>query len=352
MALSPLIGHDALRQRLGDAIRRGTMPGSLLLHGRRGVGKQRLALWLAQALLCSGDHIPCGTCQGCRYGTDLTHPDLYWFFPVPRADIADSSPAEALAHMRGAMRDRAQAGGLWAPGSGSDGIFIEMIRALVRTASSSPAMAKRKVMILGDADRMIAQEGADQAANALLKLLEEPLPDTIVILTTSEPGALLPTIKSRVVSVRVAPLLPGEVREWAEQDVVRSAIGRVDEGVLDRASGAPGRLMAGTSHDTAAAHAAGWLKALRGDAADRLVAVLSEKPAGARGGFSDALDALEGLLHARLRPAVDSGSPTAVPLARAQDAIDAARERAGHNVNPALITADLLRDLHQLGVNG
>lgn len=352
MPLSPLIGHDALRHRLGDAVTRGTMPGSLLLHGRRGVGKQRLALWLAQALLCSGEAKPCGTCQGCRYSTELTHPDLYWFFPVPRADIADSSPEESLAHMRGVMRDRAQAGGLWAPGSGSDGIFIEMVRALVRAAASSPAMGRRKIMILGDADRMIAQEGADQAANALLKLLEEPLPDTTMILTTSEPGALLPTIRSRVVSVRVAPLTPGEVREWAARDDVRAVVGRVDDSVLERASGAPGALLGGTSHDTAAAHASGWLKALRGDATDRFVAVLSEKPAGARGGFSDALDALEGILHARLRPAVESGSGSAVPLARAQDAIDAARERAGHNVNPALITADLLRDLHTLGING
>ena len=352
MPLSALVGHDALRQRLGDAVSRGTMPASLLLHGRRGVGKQRLALWLAQALLCAGAPAPCGNCQGCRYSADLTHPDLYWFFPVPRADIADSSPEEALAHMRGAMRDRALAGGLWAAGSGSDGIFVEMIRALVRTAASSPAMAQRKVMILGDADRMIAQEGADQAANALLKLLEEPLPDTTLILTTSEPGALLPTIRSRVVSVRVAPVTPAELRHWASMEDVRARVGRVDDVVLERASGEPGALLAGNAHETAAAHAADWLKALRGDASDRFVAVLSEKPAGARGAFSDALDALEGLLHARLRPAVETGSPTAVPLTRAQDAIDAARERAGHNVNPALITADLLRDLHLLGVNG
>ncbi len=352
MPLSALIGHAALRHRLGDAVVRGTLPGSLLLHGRRGVGKQRLALWLAQMQLCSADQQPCGICQGCRYSTELTHPDLYWFFPVPRADIADCSPEEALAHMRGAMRDRAQAGGLWAPGSGSDGIFVEMIRALVRAAASSPAMGKRKIMILGDADRMIAQEGADQAANALLKLLEEPLPDTTLILTTSEPGALLPTIRSRVVSVRVAPLAPSEVREWAARDDVRAAVGTVDDGVLERASGAPGTLLAGTSHEAAAAHAAAWLKALRGDAADRFAAVLSEKPAGARGGFSDALDALEGSLHARLRPAVEAGSDVAVPLAKAQDAIEAARERAGHNVNPALITADLLRQLSQMGVNG
>ena len=61
MPLSPLVGHDALRSRLGNAILRRTMPGSLLLHGRRGVGKQRLALWLAQSLLCAGEPAPCGT---------------------------------------------------------------------------------------------------------------------------------------------------------------------------------------------------------------------------------------------------------------------------------------------------
>ena len=79
--------------------------------------------------------------------------------------------------------------------------------------------------------------------------------------------------------------------------------------------------------------------------------MLSEKPAGARGAFSDALDALEGMLHERLRAAVDDASPHAASLTRAQDAIEGARERASHNVNPALITAELLRELRLLGVN-
>ena len=327
------------------------MPGSLLLHGRQGIGKQRLALWLGQTLLCSGTPQPCGACQGCRYATELTHPDLYWFFPVPRAEISDSSPDEALDTMRTAMRDRAIAGGLWGPSSGSDGLFVEMIRALVRAAASSPAMGKRKVMILGDADRLIAQEGSDQAANALLKLLEEPLPDTTLILTSSEPGALLPTIRSRVVAVRVTPLSTDEVRAWAGTDEVRTRIGHLDGAVLERAAGAPGALLAGSSHDSADAHADLWLKALRGDASDRFVAVLSEKPAGARGGFADALDALEGILHARLRSSIEIDG-AATGLARAQDAVEAARQRTGHNVNPALITAELLRELRTLGVNG
>jgi hypothetical protein len=121
--------------------------------------------------------------------------------------------------------------------------------------------------------------------------------------------------------------------------------------VLERASGAPGALLAGTAHDVAASHAQAWLKALRGDEAERFVAVLSEKPTGARGGFADALDELEGMLHSRLRRTVESGQD-ATALARAQDAVEAARERTGHNVNPALITAALLRDLHALGING
>ena len=353
MPLSPLVGHDGVRQRLSDALARGTMPNSLLLHGRRGIGKQRLALWLAQALVCAGDAPPCGACQGCRYALELTHPDIYWFFPVPRAEVSASDPAEVVATMRGMMRDRAQADGLWPPSLGSDAIFVEMVRGLVRVAASSPAMAKRKVLILGDADRLIAQEGSDTAANALLKLLEEPLPDTVLILTSSEPGSLLPTIRSRVVSVRVAPLQSAELRGWASRDEVVAKTGRLSDAVLERAAGAPGMLLAGTAFDAARTHAESWLGALRADAAGRFEAVLSEKPAGARGAFADALDALEGLLHERLVPAVATGSDgDALPLARAQDAVETARERAGHNVNPALITAELLRELRTLGIRG
>lgn len=349
MPLSPIVGHDALREQLGRAVARGTMPGSLLLHGRRGVGKQRLALWLAQALLCTEDPAPCGTCRSCRYAAELTHPDLYWFFPVMSAELPDKD--EVMSYMRGLMRDRASEGGLWGPASGSEGIFKDMTRALVKAAVSTPALGRRKIMIVGDADRMIAQEGSDEAANALLKLLEEPLPDTTLILTTSEPGALLPTIRSRVVSVRVAPLASDEVRRWTSADDVRAKIGHVDAGLLERASGAPGSLLAGTAHDVAAAHASRWLTALRGDASDRFITVLSEKPAGARGVFADALDALEAMLHDRLRLAVGTDSAAAARLTRAQDAIEGARERTGHNVNPALITAELLRELRNLGVN-
>jgi hypothetical protein len=102
--------------------------------------------------------------------------------------------------------------------------------------------------------------------------------------------------------------------------------------------------------DASLAHARQWLGALKGDASDRFVTILSEKPAGARGGFADALDSLDDLLHQRLQPAVESGGDATL-IAKAMDVVESARERTGHNVNPALITAELLRELRLLGLN-
>ena len=101
------------------------------------------------------------------------------------------------------------ANGLYERPDGSMGIYVYVTRLLVQLARKSPAMARRKVFVIGDAERMVPQAANPEAANALLKLLEEPPADTTFILTSSEPGALLPTIRSRVVSVRVAPLPRG-----------------------------------------------------------------------------------------------------------------------------------------------
>ena len=168
MPIVPLYGHTELRTRLLDAFHGGSLPASLLLHGHRGVGKQRLALWLGQALLCSGDQPPCGRCKHCRYVLELGHPDLHWFFPRPRIKDSDVDVDEVREDYAGAIATRAKSGGLYAPAEGTEGIFVYVVNAIVQRAALSPGMARRKVFVVGDAERMVPQEGSEFAANALL----------------------------------------------------------------------------------------------------------------------------------------------------------------------------------------
>ena len=223
MPIIDIYGHDHLRERLAESVRAGTLPASLLLMGPRGVGKQRLALWLAESLLCTEEDTPCETCKTCRYVRALTHPDLHWVFPRPRLKDSDPDLDQVRDDYAEATAERAANSGLYAAPSGSEGIYVATVRSLVQRAAMSPAMGKRKIFIVGDAERMVPQEGADMAANAFLKLLEEPPADTTIILTSSEPGALLPTIRSRVVAVRV-PLVPNAaVRAFVENPDVKKA---------------------------------------------------------------------------------------------------------------------------------
>ena len=249
MPLLPLYGHTSLQKRLRDAVTNGSLPGSLLFQGPRGIGKQQLALWLGRLLLCEQPtEAPCGACKSCRMSIQVQHPDLHWFFPRPRPKDASNADAEDVRQDMGeAIVERMENGGLYEAPGGEEGIFISTIHALVQIGVMSPAMGRRKVFVVGDADRMVSQEGSDQAANAFLKLLEEPPADTTIMLTSSESGALLPTIRSRVVSVRVAPLSTEEVRSFLADPTVSNRldiqVGPRADDLVHLAGGAPGRLI-------------------------------------------------------------------------------------------------------------
>lgn len=347
-----LYGHERLRERLTEAMERGSLPSSLLLQGPRGIGKQRLALWLAQAVLCTGEPPrPCGRCPQCRYSMALTHPDLHWIFPRPRLKDSDPSLDDVRDDYAEAIAERASNHGLYAPPSGSEGIYVATIRALVRAASMSPAIAGRKVFVVGDAERMVPQEGADAAANAFLKLLEEPPDDTLLVLTSSEAGALLPTIRSRVVSIRVAPVPDRAVRAFLADPIVERVLGRNDvrdaDTLMRAAAGAPGRLIAGELQRDVASQAKRLLEAASSrDRAARYRAAFVQGGSRARGAFADTLDALTTLLHDRARAAAAAGDERgALGAAKAVEVVEWAKERVTSNVNPQLLTASLLHEI-------
>jgi DNA polymerase-3 subunit delta' len=223
MALAPVYGHEDVRGVLVAAVRAGTLAQSLLLHGAAGVGKQRVGLWLAQQLMCESpapDGLACGRCQSCRMTARLEHPDVHWFFPLPRPDAGTPEKLrEKLEEARGAELAARRSDPFHVPAyDRAPAYFMGTIQNLQRFASVRPAMASRKVFVVGDAEAMVPQESSPEAANAFLKLLEEPPADTTLILTSSNPGALLPTIRSRVLPVRLLPLPVQQVADFMERE--------------------------------------------------------------------------------------------------------------------------------------
>jgi len=353
--LLPLHGHSALRARLAGAATRGDLPSSLLIEGPRGIGKQQIALWLGQLLLCEDpehDFLARAAkpCPQCKLTRSLQHPDLHWFFPRPRLKgSSDPDLDDIREDVADAIAGRLANGGLYESPGGDEGIYIAMIRAIVQTAALAPAMARRKVFVIGDADRMVSQEGSDQAANAFLKLLEEPLADTNVVLTSSEPGALLPTVRSRVISARATPLSDAEMKAFVQDPAIGPLLdfgGRTTD-LVKAAAGAPGRLVEHEAWSAALDQATRVLDAASApDRGRRARAALSQGASGARGKFSDMLDALTSLLHERTRSAAARGEDArARGAAQAIAVVERTKELATGNVNPQLLTAALLRDL-------
>jgi len=346
MPIPPLYGHEGIRNRLAGAIASGRLPQSLLLEGPRGVGKQRLALWLAQALVCEdrgkGKGEGCGACQHCKLVLSLSHPDVHWFVPVELskkgadADKQVELVAEALGDELAARRERP----LYEPPSGLASHNIASVRLLLRRLALTPALARRKVFILGDAERLVPQTGADAAANALLKALEEPPADTVFVLTATEPEALLPTILSRVVRVRVARLPDSIVAVFAQRELGLKSQRDVAQRVAAE-EGRLGRLLA--TEDRAAGGAAAaerFRAAVQGDPVGRYAFALGQQPFQARGGFTDMLD---GLL-AQLRDEARAGRDTEKVVEAIAQVLEA-RGLAQGNVNPQLVGAVLAEDL-------
>ncbi|HEX7050500.1 MAG TPA: hypothetical protein VF188_09890 [Longimicrobiales bacterium] len=376
--LRPLEGHDAVRLALGRATLENTLPGSLLLHGPAGIGKQRLGLWLAQRIVCTAprETEPCGACQPCRLVLRLEHPDVHWFFPLarPKRVSGPDKLADALEEARAAELEARRAEPLrpTAPAAEPVGFFLAQIQTLRGHAHARPAIGARKVFLIGDAERLVPQEASPEAANALLKILEEPPADAIFILTAADPDALLPTIRSRLLPIRLRPLGEDVVARFlidqhgAPEAAARSAA-RLAQGSIGQALGflpagdEPGPL------ETLRRRARDLLAAATTDSEIPRLALAHATPtAGARGLFSDTLDFLR--LWLRDLAAAASGAEALVVnhdaldfltdlVRRLPDAaaavpdalrsVDEAATLAHGNVNPQLILAWLLHTLHR-----
>jgi len=362
MALHPLAGHYEARRRLAHALSEGRLPQVILVSGPKGVGKQRLALWLAQMIYCEEpEKEPCGKCRGCHLVEGLGHPDLHWMTPIPRPKAADAAKqVEETAELVAQAVDERRKAPLYGPPDGMAIHGVATARLIARRAALTPVEGRRKVFIVGDAERLVPQEASPEAANALLKLLEEPPEDTVFVLTAEDPKALLPTVRSRAVPLRLGRLGSDEVRGFLESHLDPP----LDPAALDErvalAEGSIGRAL-WEVEDTAQARARAleFLEAAVGgegtgrgrDRVQLMERVLKQAPWSARGEFSGMLEALGEALSDASRAALAREPRRAVPgflerrdpaaLSRALVLVAEAEEAARGNVNPQLLLAVL-----------
>ncbi len=198
-----------LKEQLGSRITDGTLAHAYLLQGPAGTGKHLLAHLIAAALSCEarehdGTPLPCGICPACRKIMENKTPDLIF---VNRGENAT--------------------------------LGIEVIRRMKEDIYLSPTELEKKVYIIEEAEKMTAQ-----AQNALLIVLEEPPPDVVILLLTCDASALLPTVQSRVQTLRMSLFSEEAMHRFLETSPEATRTRRNDlpryAAVLSAAGGAPG----------------------------------------------------------------------------------------------------------------
>jgi DNA polymerase-3 subunit delta' len=196
-------GHEQAKQILQKHLASGEIAGGYLFAGPEGVGKRMLALEFAKAMNCTGPSgaRPCDECHTCVQFAKGAHPDLH----------------------------------LLLPGGASDQVKIESVRQLLGRFALRPFNAAVQIALIDGADRL-----TEEAANALLKALEEPSRHAGFLLMTSQLADCLPTVVSRCQLIRCGPLSADTViRLLAGAGIrepgVADAVARLSRGSASRA---------------------------------------------------------------------------------------------------------------------
>lgn len=332
MRLDDLRGQDQAVTVLGRAIATGRVPHAYLFEGPPGVGKRAAAIGLALALNCDqrgadatgrpGEDAPtaCGACESCRRIDSAIHPDVVTF-------VADGPQ-----------------------------ILIEQAQEIVSLGQRAPHEARARVVILDDADRLNVN-----AANCLLKTLEEPWAGNHLVLCTSAPERLLGTIRSRTQRVRFRAVPTSILLELGAARGLDRARAELAAVVAD---GCVARFLelAADSEDEGAREAVGaLLRAARGRGIAPILDTaveLGDKETKAR--LPEVLTLVgrlyrDALAHAVGAPEVavlstEAGAPTHLPapaLSRALAAVVEAEAALAGNANAVLALERLLLNLRR-----
>jgi len=216
--LDQLIGNERAKSLLRRILETSRVPGAMLFTGEDGIGKKLFALEIAKALNCRtpAGYEGCGKCPSCVRIAKFNYPQS-----------SDSDDWKGIV-----WTDHPDVGMVVAP---KRILLVEQMRLIEREANYRPYEGKARVFLIEDADKL-----NEASANALLKVLEEPPHTSHIVLLTSRPAMLLPTIRSRCQMVRFSPVSAKEIETYLLNNKIATAAdarirARVARGSLGRA---------------------------------------------------------------------------------------------------------------------
>ncbi len=217
MRFSDVIGHDEVKQSLRDMVDSDTIPHALLLGGMPGLGKMLMARAMVQYVYCSDrrDGEPCGRCPACLQTEALNNPDVHWVFPVvkpkgkTKAVSTDWYPEWKEMLRKHPYMEPEKWNELMDAGNSRPVIYVDEANEISLSAPLSSLTYRYKTYVIWLPEKM-----NDEAANKLLKLIEEPYEDTLFILVSDHPEELLPTVLSRTRRINMRPVPAQRTEEW------------------------------------------------------------------------------------------------------------------------------------------
>ncbi len=208
-----LVGQERVKDALKHAFDRDALGHAYLFSGDAGTGKFQAAAELSMALLCDSEEtVPCGKCDSCRQVRHYAHPDFHCVMPLElqkeHKGTGGKLSEEGWEHLNKVCRDRIAEPYRLPQGTGISTIPVEWIREVNHSILRGSVSGRRNVAVICGIDMMNRE-----SANAMLKTLEEPPAETVILLCTERPHAVLPTILSRCQILRFGHIPPDDMSE-------------------------------------------------------------------------------------------------------------------------------------------
>ena len=242
MKFKDITGHKEIICALRNLTDSEKIPHAFLFSGISGIGKHRLARAFAQYIHCKNpkDGDSCGECPSCLQHQKHNNPDLHFIYPVVKREKEGIKISKDVIDLWREMMDEnsylppEKWNDLIKAGNSQPAIYVDESEQILATASLSAFQEKFKIFII-----WLPEKLRPEAANKLLKVIEEPFEDTIFILVSNNDSKILPTIQSRTQRFNFKPLSETDIKNLLLKEGVSPELAveasRIAEGSLQKA---------------------------------------------------------------------------------------------------------------------